>query len=104
MHITSLEDCVDLTWMVLRIQIPILDCDDLMRLPFDSTFYCTYVVSLVLEPCVILENGDTDDDFYGLSEDGGADNYDYHSTFREHDDKYAAYTPAKDPSEISRCR
>lgn len=59
---------------------------------------------LVVEPCVILENGDTEDDFYGFSEDGGGDNYDYHTTFREHDDKYAAYTPAKDATMISRRR
>ncbi|PCG91289.1 Hypothetical protein PENO1_094590 [Penicillium occitanis (nom. inval.)] len=41
---------------------------------------------VVLEPCVILENGDTDDDFYGLSEDGGADNYHYHMRYQDIDD------------------
>jgi hypothetical protein len=59
---------------------------------------------LVLEPCDTLENGDTDDGFLGLSKDGGADDYDYHSRFGEDDDKYTAYASAKDLSEISRYR
>jgi hypothetical protein len=75
-----------------------------MRLAFDYTSYCTYVVRMLLflSPALFLRMAIGIDDFYGLSEDGGADNYDYHSRFGEHDDKYAAYKLAKGPSEIPR--